>query len=91
VGHGSAQAAWEAFRADPEQFDVLVTDLCMPGTSGETLIRQARQLRPLLPVILVSGFLVDAACGSAWADEVLTKPLRTQALAASLARVLDTR
>jgi PAS domain S-box-containing protein len=92
LGYGSPQAAWEVFRADPENFEVLVTDLCMPGMSGETLIQQARQLRPLLPVILVSGFVVDPeASGSGWADEVLTKPLRTHALAASLARVLDIR
>jgi CheY-like chemotaxis protein len=90
MGYRSAQAAWEAFRADPESVDILVTDLRMPGMSGEELVREARRLRPLLPVILVSGYVGDAASASGWADEVLTKPLRTSVLATSLARVLRT-
>jgi CheY-like chemotaxis protein len=72
---------------------VLITDLRMPGMSGDALIREARGVRPLLPVILISGYGGDVAqspfYSSGWADEVLTKPLRSNALATSLARVLD--
>ena len=92
TGFGSAQAAIDAFRAKPDEFDVLLTDLRMPGMSGDVLIREARSLRPLLPVILISGYVGDIAqggFGNGWADEVLTKPLRVSALATSLARVLD--
>jgi nitrogen-specific signal transduction histidine kinase len=90
TGYGSARVALEAFRATPDVFDVLVTDSRMPGMSGEILIREIRSLRPLLPVIQVSGYVGDPALSpsNAWADEVLTKPLRTSALAMSLARVL---
>ena len=91
AGFGSARAALEAFRARPDDFDVLLTDLRMPGMSGDALIREVRGVRPLLPVILISGYVGDAAQGSHgndWADEVLTKPLRANALATSLARVL---
>jgi signal transduction histidine kinase len=91
AGYGSAKAALQAFRANPDDFDVLITDLRMPSMSGDALIREVRQLRPLLPVILVSGYVGDAAAApsnSGWADEVLTKPLRINALATSLARVL---
>ena len=91
--YGSGQAALDAFRASPDDFDVLITDLRMPGMSGDVLIREARGVRPLLPVILISGYGGDVAhsyfYGSGWADEVLTKPLRRNALATSLARVLD--
>ena len=92
TGFGSAQAAIDAFRARPDEFDVLLTDFRMPGMSGDLLIREARSLRPLLPVILISGYVGDIAQGGSsneWADEVLTKPLRVSALATSLARVLD--
>ena len=91
VGFGSARAALEAFRARPDDFDVLLTDLRMPGMSGDVLIREARSVRPLLPVILISGYVGDAVQGgyaSDLADEVLTKPLRANALATSMARVL---
>lgn len=92
MGHGSARAALEAFRSNPDDYDALITDQCMPGMSGDTLIREVRQLRPLLPVILVSGNVGAAAAATshgALADEVLTKPLRANALATSLARLLD--
>ncbi|MDB5856544.1 MAG: hypothetical protein JWQ76_233, partial [Ramlibacter sp.] len=91
AGYGSARSALEAFRARPDDFDVLVTDLRMPGMSGDVLIREARRLRPLLPAILISGYVGDAMqepCENGWGDEVLTKPLRCDALAASLAGVL---
>jgi len=92
AGYGSARAALQAFRSNPDDFDVLITDLRMPGMSGDALIREVRQLRPLLPIILVSGYVGDAGLApsnNGWADDVLTKPLRANALAASLARLLD--
>jgi len=93
AGYASARAALEAFRASPGAFDVLITDMRMPGMSGDALIREARSVRPLLPVILISGYGGDVGHSpfdsSGWADEVLTKPLRRNALATSLARLLD--
>jgi CheY-like chemotaxis protein len=91
IGYGSAWVALEAFRSTPDAFDALLTDLRMPGMPGDVLIGEVRSLRSLLPIILVSGYVGDAALApsNAWADEVLTKPLRTNALATSLARLLD--
>jgi CheY-like chemotaxis protein len=39
-----------------EKFDLVVTDYKMPGMDGVELISRLRQLRPAVPVILVSGF-----------------------------------
>ena len=91
LGFNSAIAALKAFRADPGSFDAVVTDQRMPGLSGDRLIREIRRLRPLLPAILVSGYVGDTTesrTDSGWADEVLLKPLRENALATSLARLL---
>lgn len=91
IGFGSAQAALEAFRATPDDFAVLLTDLRMPGMSGDVLIREVRIVRPSLPVILLSGEVRDVVhddSSSDLADEMLSKPLVVTALAASLARVL---
>ncbi len=91
TGYGSARVALEAFRSTPDKFDVLITDSRMPGMSGAMLIREVRRLRPLLPIIQVSGYVGDAALApsNGWADEVLTKPLQTDALATSLTRLLN--
>jgi PAS domain S-box-containing protein len=91
VGFTSCAAALEAFRADPERFDALITDERMPEMSGSALIREVRSTRSSMPVVLMSGYL-GAAAGEAalasGADEVLQKPLSERDLATSLARVL---
>ena len=44
------------FTADPAAFDLLVTDLSMPGQSGVELALALRQLRADLPIIIVTGY-----------------------------------
>ena len=91
IGFTSSAAALEAFRADPERFDALITDERMPEMSGSALIREVRSTRSSLPVVLMSGYL-GATAGEAplatGADAVLQKPLSARDLATSLARVL---
>jgi CheY-like chemotaxis protein len=48
--------ALQAFKQEPDRFDVLVTDQTMPGMTGELLARQVMSIRPGFPVILCSGF-----------------------------------
>ena len=50
-------AAHATLRADPGGFDLLVTDYNMPGFSGIDLLRQAKAIRPDLPVALASGYV----------------------------------
>ncbi|MCK9687108.1 AAA family ATPase [Scleromatobacter humisilvae] len=91
IGFSSATAALREFRADPDAFDAVITDQRMPDMAGDRLIREIRLVRPSMPVILVSGYVGDVA---AWAsdvgraNEILVKPLRANALATSLARLL---
>lgn len=47
--------ALQALREDPDAFDVLFTDLNMPGMRGTELIQAARALRPDLRAVLSSG------------------------------------
>jgi CheY-like chemotaxis protein len=91
VGFTSSATAIEAFLADPQRFDAVITDESMPGTSGSELIRKMRAIRPKIPIVLMSGYLNTAVvqrAREAGADEVLKKPLSSRELATSLARVL---
>jgi CheY-like chemotaxis protein len=47
--------ALSQFRADPQRFDLVVTDVNMPGMSGIEMARELRALRSDLPVVLMSG------------------------------------
>jgi CheY-like chemotaxis protein len=87
----SSVAALEAFRAAPERFDAVITDERMPGMSGSALIRQIREIRSAIPILLMSRYVVGEVVRRAMesgADEVLKKPVSGRELATSLARVL---
>jgi signal transduction histidine kinase/ActR/RegA family two-component response regulator len=56
VVHTRSHDALEAFRTDPDRFDVVITDQTMPQMTGEDFIHVLRCLRPELPVILCTGF-----------------------------------
>lgn len=55
----SADDALSEFEADPQCFDLLITDQTMPGMTGVDLAREILAQRPDLPVILCSGFSRD--------------------------------
>jgi DNA-binding response OmpR family regulator len=92
TGFTSSTAALDAFRADAEGFDAVITDERMPGVSGSTLIQVVREARRSVPIVLLSGNtggMVTARAYNAGANEVLKKPLSARELAVTLARVLQ--
>lgn len=60
--------AHAALCANPMGFDLLVTDYNMPGFSGVDLLRQAKIIRPDLPVALASGYVTPDLEQSAMAE-----------------------
>jgi DNA-binding response OmpR family regulator len=91
VGFVSSTAALAAFRAEPDRFDVVITDEMMPDLVGTELARQIREIRPSVPILLMSG-RADAQLGDRamkiGVDEVLRKPLHAREIAETLARLL---
>jgi signal transduction histidine kinase/CheY-like chemotaxis protein len=51
--------ALESFKRGEQHYDLLVTDLTMPGMSGIELIQKIREHAPQLPVLVVSGYAED--------------------------------
>ena len=56
TGMSEPARALEAFKARVNDFDLVVTDLSMPGMSGFELARQILELRPELPILMTSGY-----------------------------------
>jgi signal transduction histidine kinase/ActR/RegA family two-component response regulator len=91
VGFDQSPAALAAFRADPDRFDLVLTDELMPEMTGTELATALHEVRPDLPIILMTGHggRVDAREARAvGVREVLKKPLLCADLARGLARHL---
>jgi PAS domain S-box-containing protein len=87
----SATDALATFRADPAAFDVVISDLTMPGLTGAQLAVEMRRVRANVPVILSTGYLdrLDAEMAQRLdVREVLIKPYTTHALATAVRRAL---
>jgi DNA-binding NtrC family response regulator len=84
--------ALEAFRANPQKFDLVITDLAMPQMSGLNLARKIMEIRPGMPIILCTGFSEQAneqAAGAIGIRTFLFKPLVMRDIAAAVRKVLD--
>ncbi len=68
-------------------FDLIVTDLGMPGMSGSELAYRIRQHHPHLCIILLTGH-TDAEDQSKHVDVVVRKPFQIDALDATIHRLL---
>jgi PAS domain S-box-containing protein len=84
--------ALEAFRVNPQKFDLVITDLTMPHMSGLNLARKIMEIRPGMPIILCTGFSEQAneqAPGTTGIRAVLYKPLVLRDIADAVRKVLD--
>ncbi len=81
--------------ADPDhEIDLLVTDVVMPGLSGIELARQARELRPGMPVVYTSGYseeLVVRRGALPAGSSVVQKPFTRQALLDAVGKALGAK
>jgi PAS domain S-box-containing protein len=92
AGFTDANAALAAFRATPDAYDALVTDLSMPSLSGNELAKQVLAIRPQLPVVMTSGYVrtEDRALAlKIGVRELVMKPNTVDALGLALHRLLN--
>jgi PAS domain S-box-containing protein len=89
--HTSSVEALEAFEASPDQFDLVITDYTMPRMNGDDLARHVLNVRPDLPVVLVTGYssTINAErATSIGIREMLMKPTTAQIIGEVVNRVL---
>jgi PAS domain S-box-containing protein len=89
-----AQSALEALAPNPESFQVVFSDISMPGMSGLELLDAIEALYPWLPVVLTTGYndeYARIAQEEASRFVLLQKPYSTQALALLLQKVVNSR
>jgi PAS domain S-box-containing protein len=86
------EEALELVAEDPEDFDLILTDLQMPRMDGVGLAARVARLRPQLPVVLSTGnrwSIPAATARAAGIREIVDKPFQIEELAHVLRRVLQ--
>ncbi|MDM8549500.1 response regulator [Desulfobacterales bacterium HSG2] len=94
TARNTVSAALEAFNREPENFDLVITDMIMPGMTGLELSEKIMRLRPDIPIILCTGFSERSTEEKAKAmgiREYVAKPLLQGEIAGLIRRVLDQR
>ncbi len=84
--------AFRLFYSDPEYFDLVVSDMTMPGITGEKLVKRIRNIRPDIPVIICTGYsenINEEKAASMGINAFILKPLSTRELACKIRTVLD--
>jgi CheY-like chemotaxis protein len=61
VATADGEQAWARFSAEPEGFDLLITDLVMARLGGRDLAMRVIAAAPNLPILFVSGYSAGAA------------------------------
>src|ERR1700742_1700278 len=88
----SGQEAIEKLRGNP--VDVVLTDLMMPGMSGQELLRAVQAVAPEAEVVLMTAYGTVEAAVAAMKDgayDFLTKPLKRHSVLKSVQQALDKR
>jgi len=92
VAHTVPLEALCSFREHADQFEMVITDLTMPRMTGVEFARRVMQLRPGLPVLMMSGFSGKLTAERARALGIcglLAKPVDLPTLAAAVRATLD--
>jgi two-component system, cell cycle sensor histidine kinase and response regulator CckA len=76
--------------AKGEQIDLLISDVVMPGMDGPTMVREARQSRPELKILFMSGYAEEQLRKSIDIENVafLPKPFSVTDLAEAARRTM---
>ena len=93
VGIDIVQASWaeEALRIIETvelPFDMVLTDIVMPGLSGVQFARRLQERFPDMPIVLTSGYSDDLVAGYGGQYELLNKPFTRRALIDCIGRNL---
>ena len=88
TGMSDPQEALEAFKENPDHYDIVITDLTMPGITGDRLAQKVSVIRPDVPILLCSGYVKNIG-QQAFLSGFIRKPITLPNLARSVREALD--
>jgi len=88
----SSIEALELFRNNPDRFDLVITDMTMPGMTGDRLTQRLMEIRQDIPIILCTGYsehITEERSKMIGIREFVMKPFLKNELAKTIRKVLD--
>jgi len=85
--------ALDRLHAEPDAFDVILTDQTMPEMTGVQLAAEAKKINPHIPIILYTGYnetVTEETAANFGITKFLLKPINRQELAQAVRDVLQT-
>lgn len=89
LAFGSGEEAL-TYLSDDDQFQLIISDVVMPGMNGPELVKQVLRRFPDIGVLFVTGYAGEAGEAEGFADhELLRKPFTINALCASIVAAME--
>ena len=92
VTFGDSEKALDAFKFNPGKFDIIITDMTMPGKTGAQLIEEIKSIKKDALIILCSGFseiMNEKKAIKLGASKYLAKPIIGKDLVRNIRELLD--
>ncbi|MGW8324181.1 MAG: ATP-binding protein [Desulfobacterales bacterium] len=86
--------ALKLFRSQPDQFDLVITDMMMPKMTGDKLVKEILNIRSDIPIILCTGFsekIDEKMARKIGTADYIEKPYDKTDLAFKVRKVLNER
>ncbi|MCP4694167.1 MAG: response regulator, partial [Desulfobacterales bacterium] len=87
----SSPEALEAFKANPDQYDLIITDMTMPTITGDRLSKEVIKIKPDMPIIMCTGFselITEKSAMEMGIREFVLKPIVIREIAESIRKAL---
>ncbi len=85
-------SALHAFKQNPDEFDLIITDMAMPNMAGDKLSREILTIRKSMPIILCTGFseaISEDKALDMGISRYVQKPVRGSIMTAIIRELLD--
>jgi PAS domain S-box-containing protein len=92
IGKTDPSEALEFFSTNPDQIDLIISDMTMPHMTGDKLAQEILDIRPDMPIILCTGYsekMSEDRAQEIGIRKYVEKPIEKETLARSVREVLD--
>ena len=80
------------FKKNPARFDLIISDIILPGIPGDILVKKAREIKPGIPAILITGssnLINEQVIAELHINALLFKPITTTKMIETIQTIFE--